>query len=370
MHVPFCGGKCHYCSFYSVRYAPDLAREYTQALAAEFDRRLGRGRTLSPRTVYVGGGTPSILDDGLFDAVLSLLASRFRRRRLQEWTVEANPGTLTAAKVDSLRRAGVTRVSLGVQSLNDGTLRRAGRRHDAQAVAETVAALRQGGIRNIGLDLIAGLPGVTSREWAATLAGAVEFAPRHVSVYALSVEPQATWDRTPPTRRFPGERAVLASLAEAEGTLARAGCRRYEISNYAHPGFECQHNLAVWRGQDYLGFGPAAASRVGRRRWTNVPDLAAYAAAEGSNDLSRSTTETFTARRDAAERFIFGFRLAEGVNPAAFAGKNRTRLAAWTQTLQRLASDGLVEREGPRWRLTGNGRLFADTVASELLATS
>ena len=372
VHVPFCSGKCAYCAFYSERYTAAGAARYLDALAREIDLVLGRRRS-APRTLYIGGGTPSILSTPQLAGLLRTLRERIDPGALQEWTIEANPGTLPPDKVACLLDAGVNRVSLGVQAFDDRVLAAMGRRHAAADVERTVRDLRQAGLTNIGMDLICGLPGVSDASWARTLAETVELDPAHVSVYALSVEP-----RTPLHRRVAAgrvqpcdETAVLRRLDAAERCLGDARFVRYEISNYARPGRRCRHHVSFWRGGDYRGFGPAAATRAGRLRLVNRPCLRGYLAALSAGRAPPAGRERLSAGSDAAERFVFAFRLLEGVNLDAFIRRFGAaaldRAGEWRGTLNRLEGLGLVTRRGPRWALTAPGRDLADSVARDLI---
>jgi len=371
IHVPFCEGKCHYCGFFSVAAPPDLIERYSGLPAAEFACRRAAFPEIghvAPRTVYMGGGTPAMLGcDGikrLADALFEHLAFD----TVEEWTVELNPASATAAFLDTLAALGVTRISIGAQSFDDGTLLRIGRRHTAEATRAAVKRAQDTGFPNTGVDLIAGLPGVTPALWEATLNQTLALGLAHVSVYALTPEPG-----TPlAAGTLPGDDAQLAALAQAEASLGQGGFSRYEISNYALPGRECRHNLGVWRGNDYLGLGPAAASRIGRRRWTNDADIHAYVEALSVGAPPPCARETLDERDDATERALFALRLAEGIDPAAdaqrFPSLGGDGLAdRWERTLAELARHGITERGGRRWRLTPRGREVCDAVLRELL---
>jgi oxygen-independent coproporphyrinogen-3 oxidase len=383
VHVPFCDGKCAYCAFYSVRYTEAAADAYLSALDREMALAQGQGAPPDPVTIYVGGGSPTVLGEDRLRRLGSLVRRRFAGGRLREWTVEAAPGGLSEKKIAALREAGVTRVSLGAQSFGDAVLRRAGRRHTAADVEAAFLRLRAGGFANLGLDLIAGLPGAGPASWRASLQRACALAPQHVSVYGLGVEPGTALH----TRigegagGRPPEAALRRALAEAERVLGEARFERYEISNYAllparaRPGaasrWRCEHNVACWAGEDYLGFGPSAASRGGRMRRTNRPDLPDYVRALNSGLLPPREEETLDAATDTCERLMFAFRLREGVDLGAFVrrfGRPAESLRLhWESALARLALLGVAERRGRRWALTPRGRDVADAVALEML---
>ncbi len=359
VHVPFCVSKCRYCAFHSETGAS------AEALAA-FPRLIGREGALRapgarPTTLYLGGGTPSSLgSDGLraLAAALPALADG------AEFTVELNPADVDAPLAEALRAAGVTRVSLGAQTFDPAALRFLGRRHTVADTLAAASALRHAGFDNVSLDLIAAVPGCCGASFRRSLEQAIALEPRHLSVYALTVEegtPLAA-DVRAGRVKMPADDETLDALAEAEAALARAGYARYEISNYALPGFECRHNLAVWHGEDYIGLGPAAASRLGLVRRTNAPDLSAWASALDAGRPPPADEESLSPEDDEHERFVTGFRLAAGVRPNPATATGRARLAV----CEKLTSQGLLAAlPGGAYALTPRGREVADAVSLE-----
>ena len=373
IHVPFCDGKCHYCGFYSVLAAPSLTALYPGLPACELDYFLaGQPKTAHAplRTVYMGGGTPAMLGTEGLKRLVDALAARLELDMIEEWTVELNPASVTPVLLKTLRALGVNRLSVGVQCFDDAALARVGRRHSAETALRAIRMAQDTGFGNVGIDLIAGLPGVTPDVWQATLERATTLRLTHLSVYALSLEPGTPLAaQAAQGLALPNDDAQLAALAQAESELAQAGFTRYEISNYALPGFECQHNLGIWRGNDYLGLGPAAASRVGHSRWTNSEDLAEYIEAITQGLPPPCEKETLDETDDALERAVFSLRLAEGIDPFEDARRFpalRNREDAWEERLERLARHGITERGGRRWRLTARGREICDSVIREL----
>ena len=360
VHVPFCVSKCRYCAFHSETGAS------AEALAA-FPRLIGREGALRapgarPTTLYLGGGTPSSLGpDGLraLAAALPALADG------AEFTVELNPADVDAPLAEALRAAGVTRASLGAQTFDPAALCFLGRRHTVADTLAAASALRHAGFDNVSLDLIAAVPGCCGASFRRSLEQAIALEPRHLSVYALTVEegtPLAA-DVRAGRVKMPADDETLDALAEAEAALARAGYARYEISNYALPGFECRHNLAVWHGEDYIGLGPAAASRQGLARRTNAPDFAAWSAALAAGRLPPADEEALSPEEDEHERFITGFRLAAGQRPDPATAPGRARLAV----CERLEHLGLLAAlPGGAYALTPRGREVADAVMAEL----
>jgi oxygen-independent coproporphyrinogen-3 oxidase len=374
IHVPFCDGKCHYCGFFSVVAAPSVIELYNTLPAREYDCRLTRLPELGKvplRTLYMGGGTPAMLGNDGLKRLADALSKRLPFDTLEEWTVEVTPTSASVALFATLATIGVNRISIGVQSFDDTILSRIGRRHDAQAAITAVKRAQDAGFVDTGIDLIAGLPGVTPTLWSETLERAISLSLTHLSVYALIVE-----SGTPLARQvedgleLPGDDDQLAALAQAETALGEAGFARYEISNYALPGFECRHNLAVWRGHDFLGLGPSAASRVGRMRWTNSEDLEEYIHAVKHDVPPPADSTALDAVEDAEERVIFALRLSEGIDLAAEASRFPAlagKVGVWEQRLADLVVHGITERVGDRWRLTARGREVCDAVLRELV---
>jgi len=376
VHVPFCDGKCDYCAFYSVVASDSVRRDYAAWVGRELKTILiqnGHDRPCKPRTVYFGGGTPTLLGAEGLKILVDGLAESAILSEADEWTVEANPAGLDFALAHALKDLGVNRVSVGAQSFQDHVLQSIGRRHQAREIMRAVESLRSAQFTNIGLDLIAALPGVSDQEWQSSLREVVKLGVEHVSVYALGIE-----DGTRLKTRLnlqeisvPDAEAQIAALDTAEHILGEAGFMRYEISNFAKPGFECRHNLSCWRGEDYLGLGPSASSRAQLRRWTNRSDFQAYCHALQNSQTPPCEAETNDPILDATERVMFNFRLAEGVDLNAFASRHpaaQERLPEWRRTLERLSQHQAVEQglDG-RWRLTARGREVADAVIQELV---
>jgi oxygen-independent coproporphyrinogen-3 oxidase len=372
IHVPFCSGKCLYCNFYSTLHNQSLGERYLNALERELEKAI-HDDSVQPESIYIGGGTPTLLPDQQLQRLLALVRNMFDLHRLVELTVEGNPNTFTDENVDILRRSGVTRVSVGVQSMDDNILSAIDRRHTVSDIHQALTLLRKGGIENIGIDLIACLPQVDVHMWEATLDAVIQLKTQHLSVYALSCEhgsklhmlkQQNLW--TPPTTEDEDE-----ALELAKQKITMAGFQRYETSNYALPNRRCMHNEAIWNGDDYIGFGPSAASRRGLKRWANHADLSQYCDGALQGKAPPISSETVTPETDAAERFMFTFRLCNGVNPHDFASQHgqaaQKALPSWLEKLKQLQEQGFVAQNGEHWALTAVGQNFADTVAESLL---
>lgn len=374
VHVPFCEGKCHYCGFYSVMAEAHLVAVYPELPAIEAHLRATEFSDIlsSPlETLYMGGGTPAMLGDDGLKSLSDALHAVFPMEGVRECTVELNPAHATPSLFRVLREMGVNRISVGVQSFCDETLKRVGRKHSAEQAIRAVRMAQEHGFSNTGIDLIAGLPGVTDSEWAETLEKALSLNLCHLSVYALSIE-----EGTPLACQIkqgilsaPGDDAVLDTLARTEETLGAAGFERYEISNYALAGAVCEHNVGIWRGNDYLGLGPAASSRIRHHRWTNLSCLADYIQNVFQGQLPPVERDALSPEDDAQERVTFALRLKEGFDPYAAVSQYPVlapRADLWEQRLEDMARKGFVERGGARWRLTLRGREVCDAVIREL----
>ena len=371
LHVPFCKGACTYCAFYKEPFAHETLQAWLPALEKEMQAE-ARKHPVAIETIYMGGGTPSLLEAEAFGMVRNSLQRHFGLTHIKEWSLEANPESVTPQKLDAWQQAGITRISLGVQSLQPEILRNMNRRHDVATIHRAIALIKGHPDWSLGIDLIAGYPGVSAGAWQATLDGVLAFEPDHLSVYECTLHAGSRLSRDiacdrkremPPRERDRALRLV-AKCATA------AGYEQYEVSNYSKPGKRCQHNLAVWRGEDYLGLGPGAASRVGLHRWTNLPDVPAYIAAAARGTVARETDQR-TPEQDATERIMFAFRLRDPVDLDSFMPAD-VRLARkirqhWEEQLDRLQEAGLVRKQGQSWRTSAKGRQMVDHIAEALL---
>jgi len=361
IHIPFCESKCAYCGFYSIANADaSLQRRTIESIGRELESQLRGGLNLLPRTIYFGGGTPGILGADGLRAVASQLRRHIDLSHVEEWTCELTPATATPTMLDTLREIGVTRVSLGVQTFCASVASRMGRKIILPSYFHFPVERSLLNVESFGVDLIAGLPGIGTKRWRRDLETALSLDPGHISVYALTVEENTQLNQWVREKKvaLKNDAALLDMLSIAEDILSAAGFARYEISNYARPGKECKHHLGVWRGEDFLGLGPAAVSRAGLRRWRNAPDVEGYVARLERNAEPEREIETLDATADFHERELTALRLLEGwAAPACFVEK-----------LRALSRHGLVENfVANRWRLTRRGREVADAVTRELI---
>ena len=376
VHVPFCERVCPYCDFAVLAtrsLAPANEAQYVDALLAELGQRCGAFAGRSLASLYLGGGTPSLLQPESIARLVQAVRARFPAQGPVEITLEMNPGTLDRERLPGFRAAGVGRVSVGVQSFDDQTLKRLGRAHRADEARRTLRAAREAGFEAVCLDLLFAAPGQDLDDFSRDLDEAVAFAPEHVSAYELTLEGETPFAKAGRERlALPGEDTGVAMLELAERRLTDAGYERYELSNYARPGCQAVHNRRYWERRPVLGLGMGAVSSdprdasapYGRRR-TNPRQLSQYLAqlqAGSPADLALSEClEAATARGEAA---FLALREARGLAAAAFAREfGAPPRGFWAEAIDTLVGRGLLE-EGPGGdlRLTREGRLLADSV--------
>ena len=355
VHVPFCQSKCPYCDFYSITDT-SLIPAYLSALEKEAQRHQDAFPVFD--TLYLGGGTPTLLDGAQLGALVDNLRRHFHFAADTEFTIEANPDDLTAEKLRLFKDLGVNRVSLGVQSLNDAELRFLGRRHTARRARRALSLARAAGFANLGVDLIYGLPGQQEETWIRTLEQVLEFSPEHLSCYQLTLAPD-----TPLGRR--AARGELKPLGEEEERafflltarfLADRGFIQYEVSNFAREKrCFCRHNLKYWRHAPYLGLGPGAHSFNGSRRWWNHGELKRYHAALAADAAPVAGEETLTPSQLRLESLYLGFRSLDGVDLELI-----RRHPRWQVILAELSRAGLVKVAAGRVTATLQGMAVAD----------
>ena len=359
---PYCRQKCTYCNFSSGVGGAEAQGRYYAALLRELR---DYAPCKKPLTLYFGGGTPSLLDGERMAGLTAAVPGR----PWAEATIEAAPGDVGRPRAQAWARAGISRVSLGVQSFDREIARAAGRRHDAETVRAEIETLAEAGIRRINVDLIAGLAHQTAKTWESDLDWVERLDVEHVAVYMLEVDDESRLGEEMRSggarygaQSTPDEDAVAAMYERAVERLAAAGLERYEISNFARPGAESLHNLGYWTMEPYFGFGADAHSFDGERRWRNVRDAGEYAARIDGGASPREEVENLDARRLLEDRLLTGLRTRSGVR------LDDDELAGLAATLDDLAGRGWVERPAPDcFRLTDQGVLFANEALGELL---
>ena len=356
---PFCAQKCTYCNFASGVQPQGLEQNYLSALLREIH---SHDWEWSPDTVYLGGGTPSGMDAIQLTALLRELPGEWR-----EATIETAPGSFDSEKVDAWVRAGINRVSLGVQSFVRHELARTGRKHTAEVVEKDIALLRDRGIHNFNIDLIAGLPGQTAQSWAESLDATLRLDPPHVSVYMLEVDDDSRLgsEILLGGKRYgaldvPNDEQIAGFYETAVERLRDAGIARYEISNFAREGFPSLHNLKYWQRQPYVGFGSDAHSFDGCARWQNAESAVDYVSRSEGGESVRVEASTPNARE---EKFFVGLRLTEGVHA------DESDWQQYGPTLERFLETGLLERSGVNGnlRLSSRGVMVSNEIFQEFL---
>jgi len=381
VQVPFCQTKCTYCNFHtgvvsSSRFAP-----YIQAVQHEI-RAHSAGyeaagiaaprelRCASADTVYIGGGTPSLLDPALLGDLLGTLRNTFSGK-WDELTLEADPETVESVKAARWVAAGINRISVGSQSFVDEELKAAGRMHRRTDISRAMRILREAGVPNISLDLIAGLPKQTHDSWRDSLEQAVDLAPEHLSIYVMEIDDGSrlglevlSGGSRYSARELPSEEAMAEFYEVAQAELRSAGFEQYEISNWAKPGFASRHNLKYWRREPYLGFGAGAHSFSGTHRWANIHDPARYVDALASGKSAIESVEPLTWQSAFEEEIFLGLRQLAGIDLSRIEHQYGVNLGA---RLERLASRGVLEREGSILRLAPEKLNISTEVLVELL---
>jgi oxygen-independent coproporphyrinogen-3 oxidase len=383
IQVPFCQTKCSYCNFHTGVVSPGRFAPYTAAVCreiAEHGRMLESagvapgegqwGETLSVDTVYIGGGTPSLLEPELLSQMLEAVRGKFHCS-FTEVTLEADPETIDAAKAGEWAAAGFNRVSFGTQSFFDEELKSAGRMHRREDIYRAVPILRAAGICNISFDLIAGLPKQTDASWRQSLGEAAALSPEHISIYMMEIDEGSRLGLEVlkggsrySARKLPSEESMAEFYEMAQRELKAAGYLQYEISNWAKPGFESQHNLKYWKREPYFGFGAGAHSFSGMQRWANRYDAAAYVVAISDGKTAIESVETLTAAMGWEEEFFLGLRQLAGIDLARI---EREYGLSLTERVRVLAERGMMERDGDVVRLPAGKLSISNEIIVELL---
>lgn len=365
LHIPFCVRKCNYCDFFSVLAQPEQMESYCQALVAEIKavgEHLGHPQI---NTIYLGGGTPSLLPPLMVGQILEALASAFVMLPNTEISMEANPGTVSHAVWKQYINAGINRISLGVQSLDDHNLKLLGRVHSVQDVFGAVTSLRRMGFNNYNIDLIYGVPGQTETSLMRELVLLKNFLGSHLSAYSLQVE-----DSTPlyeMVKRgsliMPGEDATANMYELIQKFASEQGFKQYELSNWALPGYECRHNLAYWQVRPYLGLGSGAVSRLAEQRVQNVSNVDAYIAGAISGQVPQETLEVLNEADMVQETLIMGLRLMEGISLSDFTRRfGRPVTDYYSQVIDEAIAEGSLMIDGDHLKLTPQTYLLANQI--------
>lgn len=357
IHIPFCHRICPYCSFYKHTPGSTPIGQFIEALGRESAQRITR----QPRTLYLGGGTPSMLSPGHLEKLFGALHQQMDFSQLEEVTLEANPATFDDKKAALFRELGVTRVSLGIQSFNASVLQTLGREHDPAEAAESVKILREAGPAEVNIDLMFSIPGLKDEDWRETLEQSIALKPDHISAYNLTYEEDtAFFESLKRGEMDMNEDRDAHQFHLADELLGAAGFGHYETSNYARPGRESTHNRGYWQGEDYLGLGPSAVSTMNRERSRNVADTALYVKRINTIGNAVDDSEQLDEEQWRIERVALGLRTLEGISLDLLDEAGRDRAAS-------LANEGMAALEGERLKLKGVGRALVDPIVAELI---
>lgn len=378
IQVPFCQTKCTYCNFHTGVVSHERYEPYADAVCREIEKaRTPQAEGVD--TIYFGGGTPSLLDPTALAAIVHSIQQVFAVATEPEITLEADPETITLEKASGWREAGFNRISLGVQSFHDAELKAAGRMHRREDIYRATDLLRRAGLKNVSMDLIAGLPHQTRDSWQSSIGELIALRPEHVSIYMLEIDEGSRLGREAlgggtrySAAAIPSDDEIAEFYESACERLAAEGYEHYEISNWALPGFRSRHNLKYWRREPYLGFGAGAHSFDGTMRWANVHDAAKYVTCIEQGISPREQMETLTPQQALEEEFFAGLRQLDGIDLAriesVYGGNGlRDRVAWLRERIEGLRQQGLVEVDGARLRLAPDRLTVSNEVFVALL---
>ncbi len=357
IHIPFCHSKCPYCDFHSVTESDDTIDEYIKALVAELHMQAGCGVGKKIASIFIGGGTPSLLKTAHVNRILDACRKNFTTQPNVEITMEANPESASLSKLRGYRKAGVNRVSIGVQSLSDRTLASLGRLHSADQGRGAVAKAFDAGFTNVSADFIFGAPDQSAAEWRGEIEEAAGWGLQHISCYQLTAEPGTPLGNAMDKGHTELSKDGAQMFDIAEKVLRKRGYRHYEISNYAMPGYECQHNLGYWEWRNYLGVGAAAHSFIDGARWANIKSIDSYISRMAESKSAIYRRETLTAEMIQAERLMLGLRLKKGVA--------RDQLLI-TGQIKKMVSHKMLKLTKTNLRATSRGWKILDSLLTNL----
>lgn len=370
VHIPFCRRKCEYCDFYSLPNPEnDAVNTYISALKLQMQLMREQMSEYTFDTVFIGGGTPSLLTEMQMSELLESLRRSFKITSAAEITAEANPATFDAEKLKAYRSFGIDRLSIGIQSANENELRLLGRIHSEKQIKEAFDAAISANFDNISLDIMYGIPDQTLTSFQKTLQLVTELSPKHVSVYGLQLEPATPLYCKRNSLAFPDEDAEKALNRLALTRLSEAGYNRYEISNYAKTGYECKHNLKYWHSEEYLGLGVAAHSYISGVRYNAPTTLNSYLDAVNSRNIDALRLEAsyICGEEKAEELIILGLRLSEGISKAEFEKATGSDFSPYEERIKKFVATGHIQRLGDRYSFTPEGFDLSNYILSSII---
>lgn len=371
LHIPFCGRKCAYCDFLSFAAPERIYRNYVEQLIHEIYGQSNNFAQYQISTVFIGGGTPSILQADLMGELMTVLRECFFLDPDCEITIEANPGTLTMEKLETYLEGGINRISIGLQSGDDAELKMLGRIHTYDDFLKSYQRARQAGFTNINVDLMSGLPGQNVHSWKQTLRKVMMLKPEHISAYSLIIEEGTPFFETYGTNRtgLPEEETDREMYHLTREMMEQQGYHRYEISNYAKPGKECRHNTGYWTGAEYLGLGLGASSYTHGYRYKNTEDLKEYMSLNlYQAGIASQNIEELTSQERMEEFMFLGLRMMKGISGSEFLSRfGQNMWNVYGEILDGLEADGLIEVNAPDVRLTDLGIDVSNVVLSKFV---
>jgi oxygen-independent coproporphyrinogen III oxidase len=371
LHIPFCFHKCHYCDFYSIVDRLDRQEVFADRLIEEIKAQAGATGSPTLETIFIGGGTPTLLEPKLLARVLDSIQSEFNLAESLEWTIESNPETLTDEICSVLKDSAVNRISMGAQSFNTTHLKTLERHHDPQSVIRSAHRAKEAGFVRLSIDLIYAIPEQTLDQWEDDLKQAFQLPIDHLSAYALTYEPNTAMTARLKKGAFEAapDELEVAMYNTTLDYIQHHGMQRYEVSNHALPGSECQHNIAYWKNNSWLAIGPSASGHLDGYRWKNTPRLEEYISTNDQGFAPICELETPDPRRMMMDTIMMGIRMRDGLErlPLTHAAAQFGTLNQLIEAIEECCQEGWLQHSGDRLILTELGYHFADRVARELL---
>lgn len=366
IHIPFCKQKCFYCDFPSYARLEDLKEDYVKALCKEIKDKASKYKI---KSIFIGGGTPSYLNEDEIEQVLSEI-SKLDLEDNMEFTMECNPGTLTEEKLKVMLKGGVNRISMGLQAVQNSILKEIGRIHTFKVFEENYNLARKVGFKNINVDLMFGLPNQSVEEWEESLRKIASLEPEHISAYSLIIEEDTGFYKLWENNKLllPNEEEERIMYSKTKEILASYGYKQYEISNYAKEGYECYHNKVYWKCEEYLGLGSASSSFINEKRIKNIEDVKTYIERINKNE-SIIDEVIENKNKDNIEEFIFmGLRMLEGINLSEFKNKFNTNIEdMYKEVIEKNINNNLLIIENDRLKLTSKGIELSNSVMSDFI---